>query len=85
MGLTKVMKKSMGGAGRPAPMRLPPKEVYTIAEFCEAYGISRSYLHELWKEGNGPPFITLGRRRFIRIVAARAWAAELEQRQAAEG
>jgi predicted DNA-binding transcriptional regulator AlpA len=53
-------------------------EMYSVTAFCGAYGISRSFLYNLWREGRGPAFVKVGKRRLISRPAAEAWRATLE-------
>lgn len=54
----------------------PP--TYTVPAFCEAHGISRGFLYQLWSEGRGPRRTKLGRRTFITGEAAALWRARME-------
>jgi hypothetical protein len=58
-----------------------PRRGLSIAEFCGAYGITRQLLYPLWREGRGPAFMMVGRRRII--TGAEQWQAARE-REAAE-
>lgn len=49
------------------------KRMLTITDIVEETGISRSHLYELWKSGEGPRSIHIGRRRLIPAEAAREW------------
>jgi hypothetical protein len=77
------MPRIMPAPRKPAP---PPEpvEVLTIAQFCRRFGIGKTSLHEAWKRGEGPAYFLVGKRKRIRLAAARAWAAGRE-RLAAEG
>lgn len=55
-----------------------PKRAYTIRQFCDAYGISRAFLYELWKEGQGPKRFKVGARVLISDVAALEWQRKKE-------
>ncbi len=46
---------------------------YTIAQFCEAYHISRSFYYVLRKQGNAPDEIRLRRRVIITHRNALRW------------
>jgi hypothetical protein len=51
------------------------KNVYTIDEFCAAFGISRSFYHTLREAGKGPHEMRLSRKRIlIRYDDAQSWA-----------
>ena len=54
----------------------PP--VYSVPAFCQAHGISRGYLYELWKAGSGPRRTKLGRRTLISGEAAVEWRRQME-------
>ena len=54
------------------------KLAYSIDDFCEAHGICRATLYNLWKAGDGPRFMHVGRRRLITVEAAADWRRELE-------
>lgn len=51
---------------------------YTVSSFCEAHGISRSYLYRLWSEGRGPVRTKIGRRTLISGEAAAAWRRRMQ-------
>ena len=53
--------------------------MYSIAEFCQLNGISRSTLYKLKRAGLGPKTVQIGRRRLITREAAEEWRSELEQ------
>ena len=53
------------------------KLFYTVSEFCLAYGVSRSKLYLLWKEGSGPALIKMGSRTLIAKTDAAKWASDL--------
>ena len=59
----------------------PPKINYSVKEFCDAYGICRVTLYDLWKRGDGPESFTVGKRRLIPAEAARAWRPTVEPAQ----
>jgi hypothetical protein len=54
------------------------QEVYTVAQFCAAYAISRAKLYQLLVAGTGPHTYKLGKRTMISREAAEAWRRELE-------
>jgi hypothetical protein len=54
------------------------KPAYTIAEFCDAFRISRTFLYELNKRGEGPRLMRVGRRCLISAQAAADWSRERE-------
>jgi predicted DNA-binding transcriptional regulator AlpA len=53
------------------------KRAYSVAEFCDAYGISRASFYILSNKGNAPASFQVGRRRLIMVEAAQAWADKL--------
>jgi hypothetical protein len=60
-----------------------PRAAYSIAEFCEAYGIAIRTYFNLRDEGKGPREMRLGRRVLISVESALAWAREREEETAA--
>ncbi|WP_299349467.1 helix-turn-helix domain-containing protein [uncultured Shimia sp.] len=50
-------------------------KVYSIDEFCEAYGVSRSSFYRLRKAGTGPRVARLGGRVVVPVIAAQVWLA----------
>jgi hypothetical protein len=50
-----------------------------VEAFCERHDFSRAYLYKLWKQGIGPKFIQVGKRRLITRDQGRAWRASLER------
>jgi predicted DNA-binding transcriptional regulator AlpA len=59
-----------------------PKAAYSIAEFCQVYGISKGLYHKMKRAGEGPREIRIGSRVLISLEAAQAWnrARELESK-----
>lgn len=57
----------------------PDPPVYSVPAFCEAHGISRGYLYQLWTEGRGPRRTKLGRRTLITGEAAARWRRRMEE------
>jgi excisionase family DNA binding protein len=55
------------------------KDAYTIPQFCERHGISRSGLYNALKNGEGPRVMKVGNRVLISREAAEAWRREREQ------
>lgn len=51
-------------------------ETYTIKEFCEAYGISRTTFYQMQREEVAPATLLIGRRRLISKAAAEQWRLE---------
>ena len=48
----------------------------TVANFCQAVGISRSTWHKLKRQGATPAVVTIGGIQRIRKEAAEAWLGE---------
>jgi len=55
------------------------KRAYSVAEFCEGYGISKTMLYALWSKGQGPNRMDLGERTLISVQAAEAWEARFSR------
>lgn len=49
------------------------KMAFTIAEFCEAYKVSRGRLHELDQAGLGPKTYRIASRPYVSLTAAQEW------------
>jgi hypothetical protein len=62
------------------PIRGPPIPLFalTIAQFCEAHGLSQSMYFKLKEQGRGPVEMAYGRRRAISLESAARWRAERE-------
>lgn len=56
----------------PTPMYGPMVEALTIADFCRAYGVGRSYTYEEIRAGR-LPVRKAGRRTLIPVEGARQW------------
>jgi predicted DNA-binding transcriptional regulator AlpA len=58
-----------------------PTEVlaYSIAEFCRRHGISRAHFYNLWKAGDAPAVMRVGRRTLISAEAAAQWRRRMEE------
>jgi hypothetical protein len=52
--------------------------VYSIAEFCRAHRLSRSFFYILAKRGEAPAVMAVGKRRFVSEDAAKAWRERME-------
>lgn len=61
------------------PQNNPPVETraLSIAQFCQAYGISRASFYNLKKSGNAPAILNVGRRPLITNAAAESWEAAM--------
>jgi hypothetical protein len=55
------------------------RDMDSVDDFAARHGISRGYLYELWKRGEGPAYIQLGKRRFVTKDAGAAWRKSLEK------
>ena len=60
------------------------KQAHSVDEFCEAHGICRATLYNLWKSGDGPRFMRVRDRRLISIDAAADWRRDMEAKAASE-
>lgn len=49
-----------------------------VANFCTRHGISRALLYKLWKRGEGPTRLKIGRRTLITVEAAAEWRKRME-------
>lgn len=49
------------------------QQAYSIMEFCQMHGISRSYYFLIRRDGRGPRELRLGRRVLITRDAAADW------------
>ena len=58
------------------------REVYSVAEFCHAYGVSRSMFYKLQKAGTGPRLCKVGRKTLVSARSASEWLASIEQGKA---
>ena len=54
------------------------RAAYSVPEFCEAHGISRSLLYVAIAEGWGPPIMKVGRRTLISVEGAAIWREAME-------
>ena len=57
----------------------PTTAAYSVDGFCQAHGIGRNLLYREWKEGRGPRYFNIGRRRLISAEAAAEYRQQLEQ------
>jgi hypothetical protein len=56
-----------------SPSREATRYAFTIAEFCDAHRISRSWLYQEWGAGRGPRVKSIGSKKIITAEAAREW------------
>ena len=61
------------------------RAAFTVAEFCEAHRLSRSYLYKIWAAGTGPRIMRVGSKVLISIEAAEDWRRAREAAAAAAG
>ena len=54
------------------------KQAHSIDDFCEDHDICRGTLYNLWKSGDGPRCMYVGRRRLITDDAAADWRRTME-------
>jgi hypothetical protein len=54
------------------------RKAYSISEFCEIHGISRSFYYELRRRGLAPKEMEVLSRKLISEEAAAEWRAERE-------
>jgi len=52
---------------------------YSIDEFCNLNGISRSGFYHLLKRGDGPTIMKVGHRTLVSAEAAAEWRRRMEQ------
>ena len=79
---TRQPPSSASRRGRPQAPRAPPQHrsgAYSVAEFCEAYGVSVPFLYKLWAKGEGPDVMKVGTRTLITFEAADRWSHQLER------
>jgi hypothetical protein len=55
------------------------RAAWSIVEFCERNGLSRSMFYRLKRLGIGPRIMTVGERQLISVAAEREWQLEREQ------
>jgi predicted DNA-binding transcriptional regulator AlpA len=55
------------------------RKAYTVDEFANAHGISRSMLYMLWNQNIGPRYMKIGSRRIISEESAHDWRQSREQ------
>lgn len=58
---------------------------FSIAQFCQAYGISRATFYNLKKSGNAPAILNVGRRKLITTSASEAWAVAMTTTSVKQG
>ena len=60
------------------------KHALSIDEFCDDNGICRATLYNLWRSGDGPRSMRVGRRRLITDEAAADWRRDMEEKAAGD-
>jgi predicted DNA-binding transcriptional regulator AlpA len=58
-------------------------EAYSVVEFCRRHGIARATAYNLWKRGEGPARMKVGRRTLISADAAAEWRQRIERQTGA--
>ncbi len=53
---------------------------YSINEFCQSHGISRSMFYVLLERGQAPKTMKIGRRRLISAAEAARWCMSMTER-----
>jgi len=54
------------------------RKVYTVAEFCTVFKISKGFYYKLQKSGRGPVAMKVGGRTLITTGAADRWCEKME-------
>mgnify|MGYP000453944783 CR=1 FL=1 len=54
------------------------KQAFTLAEFCEAYKVSRGRLHELEQVGLAPKTYRIASKPYVSLRAAQEWQKRME-------
>ena len=65
-------------------LKMTVRNLLTVAEFCEALGISRSTWHKLKRQGKAPAIVNIGGIQRIRREAIETWLSENEARATAD-
>jgi hypothetical protein len=71
-----MMQRGMPSVVTGGPQAPPNKRVFSIADFCQSYGIGRTRAYAEIKAGR-LRIIKAGRRSLIPIESAEAWLAAL--------
>jgi hypothetical protein len=61
-----------------SPARDGARYAFTIAEFCEAHRVSKSWLYLEWAAGRGPRVKQIGVKKIITVEDAAAWRRETD-------
>lgn len=54
------------------------QQAFSVAQFCDAHGITKVLLYKLLKEGRGPRIMKVGARTLISAEAAADWRRQME-------
>lgn len=54
-------------------------KTYSIDEFCDAFGVSRSAFYRMRRAGTGPRIARIGGRVVVPVAAADVWFAKLTE------
>jgi excisionase family DNA binding protein len=57
-------------------------EAFSVAEFAQAYRVSRATVYNMWRDGEGPARMRVRGRVLISRDAAEKWRASVEQEAA---
>jgi predicted DNA-binding transcriptional regulator AlpA len=60
------------------------KDAYSIIEFCQRHGLSRSGFYNAVKAGEGPVLMKIGNRTLISREAAERWRRDREVKSTTE-
>jgi predicted DNA-binding transcriptional regulator AlpA len=55
------------------------RHAYSVAEFCQAYGLSAPMFYKLRAKGQAPDVMKVGARTLISVEAADKWRKKLER------
>lgn len=58
------------------------RDSYSVSEFCQRHGISRSKFYQLRNQGDAPVIFRVGAKPLISVEAAEAWRRNMEARAA---
>jgi hypothetical protein len=72
--ITRYLDKRDRSKSRAKPDRI----AYSPKELAQAAGISLSLLYKMWREGKGPKYALIHKRRVIRCTVADEWLQSLE-------
>jgi predicted DNA-binding transcriptional regulator AlpA len=55
------------------------RAAFSVNEFCEQHGISRTLFYGLQRDGHGPRLMRAGGRTLVSVEAATEWRQAMEQ------